>query len=359
MRVAMVSAQARPEIGGIESHVAEVAPRLTAAGIDVVMLTTDRSGRLPRNEVIDGVPVARYAAYPRSRDYYFSPGLFRAVLRTRADLVHVQGIHTLVPVVAMVAALLRRTPYVVTFHTGGTSQPLRARLRGVQWRLLAPLLRRAAALVAVSEFEARRFEAVLGWDQGSIRVVRNGGALPASDVEPARPVEVASVGRLERYKGHHRLISALPLVRARVGDVRAKVYGAGPYEDELRRLRAELGVEEYVDIEFVRPDDRQGMADRLSAASVVTLLSDYEAHPVAVMEALDLGRPVVLLRTSGLTEIADVDWAVGVDPDAGPEVVADAICRQLESPIGPDVADLPTWDTSVAGLLDVYAELAG
>ena len=48
----------------------------------------------------------------------------------------------------------------------------------------------------------------------------------------------------------------------------------------------------------------------------MTLLSDYEAHPVAVMEALTAGRPAVVSRTSGLTELEELGWAVGVDQHA-------------------------------------------
>jgi glycosyltransferase involved in cell wall biosynthesis len=86
----------------------------------------------------------------------------------------------------------------------------------------------------------------------------------------------------------------------------------------------------------------------------MTLLSDYEAHPVAVMEALAAGRPAVVSRTSGLTELADLGWVVGVDQHASAEETADAIRRQIDAPIVPDTAELPTWETCVAGVVDTY-----
>ena len=49
-RVGMITTRAQPEIGGIESHVAEVAVRIAARGYDLELLTTDRSGRLPKRE---------------------------------------------------------------------------------------------------------------------------------------------------------------------------------------------------------------------------------------------------------------------------------------------------------------------
>ena len=68
-----------------------------------------------------------------------------------------------------------------------------------------------------------------------------------------------------------------------------------------------------VSIRFIPPVDRALMGQVIASAGVMTLLSDYEAHPVAVMEALTAGRPAVVSRTSGLTELADLGWAVGVD----------------------------------------------
>src|SRR5438132_771490 len=153
----MVSPNYIPVMGGVETHIAEVAPRLLRAGVQVEILTTDRSGLLPEREVINGVPVHRVTAYPRGRDYYLAPGLPRAMAIGHWDIVHCQGIHTLVPPLAMLVAAQRHLPYVVTFHSGGHSSMLRLRLRTLQWLALVPLLKRAARLIAVSPFEATLF----------------------------------------------------------------------------------------------------------------------------------------------------------------------------------------------------------
>ncbi len=356
----MVTARCQPEIGGIESHVAEVAARLARRGWDLEVLTTDRSGGLARTERVAGYVVRRFRAFPARRDWYLAPGIFWSLLRHRRELVHVQGVHTLVPVVAMLACLLRRTPFVLTFHTGGSSSSFRHRARGTQFRLLAPLLRRARVLVGVSDHERVLFDEVLG-EPGRVRLVRNGGTLPVvavpdSDAADVQEPVLVSIGRLERYKGHHRVIEALPHLLPHHPDVRVEVLGSGPYEQDLLALAEQLGVADRVAIHFVPPPDRAAMARRLARTSVVCLISDYEAHPVAVMEALSLGRPVVVARTSGLTELVERGWAVGVEAEAAPQVVADALLAQLERPVGPDPSELPTWETCVDGLEEVYAE---
>ena len=359
-RVLVATARCVPEIGGIETHVEEVSRRLVRDHWDLEVLTTDRGGRLPRRETRSGIPVRRFRALPAERDWYASPGLGWALLRADADLVHVQGIHTLVPPLAMLVALVRRIPYVVTFHTGGNSSAFRTRMRGLQFRLLAPLLRRADALVGVSRFEGRRFDEVTGLGDGAVRVVRNGGTLPEPAGEVAvDPDLVVSIGRLERYKGHHRAVEALPRILEQRPGARLLVLGSGPYEAELRALAERLGVADRVDVRFVPPVERDTMATLLAGAGVVTLLSDYEAHPVAVMEALGLGRPAVVLRTSGLTELAEDGWVRGVDPGASAAEVADAILAQLDDPVRVDPAELPDWESSAAGLAQVYADVLG
>ena len=178
-RIAMITARYYPYLGGIESHVHEVAPRLNSLGYDIEVITSDPSGDLPEVEVLDRVRVHRFPAGPSRTDWLLSPALARHVARGGYDLAHIQGIHTGVPPAALLAARAGRMPTILTFHTGGYSKPLRNRLRGAQFASLAPLLRRCSALIGVSEFEANRFRAVVGRRAPDVVVIRNGGSLPS------------------------------------------------------------------------------------------------------------------------------------------------------------------------------------
>src|SRR5690606_38221328 len=123
---------------------------------------------------------------------------------------------------------------------------------------------------------------------------------------------ILSVGRLEAYKGHQRVIAALPHVLEAVPTAQVRIAGTGPYEHELRRLAERLGVTPRVEIAAVPAGDRGAMAGLLQRASVVTLLSEYEAQAIAVTEAVALGRPVVVAYAAGLMEFADRGLARGV-----------------------------------------------
>ena len=362
LRVAMVSARALPLMGGIETHVDEVSRRLAAAGVNLTVLTTDTSSTLPTDENTAGYRVRRWPAYPRSRDYYLSPGLTRHLIRESAnyDIVHVQGVHTLVAPTVLRAARLAGIPSVLTFHTGGSSSGLRESLRPLQWKLIARPLRSAAALVAVCEFERRNFARTLQVPESSIRLIRNGcqplpidPTAPASDGDPL----IVSVGRLERYKGHHRILRALPAILRQAPDARLALIGSGPYERQLRWMATDLGVADRVSIRSFGAGDRGGLGRLVSDADVVCLLSDYEAHPVAVMEAIGTGTRALVADTSGLSELGRVGLATTIALEATPDQVATAALTLAAQPRTPP-APMPTWDDCARSLLRLYRDVA-
>lgn len=360
--VLMVCANYLPYTGGIETHVYEVARRFSGLdGFDITVLATDRTRRLPRREVLDGITVLRVPAWPRGRDYYLAPGIAAvAGQRDRWDLVHCQGIHTPVPVLAMLAARRADIPYVVTFHTGGHSLRHRNAMRSTQWRLAGRLLRNAVSLVGVSRFEAESLAEQARLRDKSITVIRNGGTLPSAPAGTAAvPGRILSSGRLERYKGHHRVIEALPHVMRDVPDAHLVVLGTGPYEAKLRELAHRLGVVDRVTITHIPPADREGMARVLAESSVVAALSDYEAHPVAVMEALSVGRPVVGYDIAGIGELVAEGWVRGVTPGAPAISVARSLVEAMSASSLVDPAKLPTWDSCANQLAQVYQASAG
>ncbi len=165
---------------------------------------------------------------------------------------------------------------------------------------------------------------------------------------------IMSVGRLERYKGHQYVIGALPKIRERYADARVVIVGVGPYEARLRKLAERVGVAEYVEMRAVAAGDREGMAGLLSQARVVTLLSEREGHPIAVLEALALRRPVLVAATPGLRELAEEGLVRAIGLRSTPEEIAEAVCEQIEAPLVPTEIALPTWDDCVHGLEEVY-----
>ena len=358
MHILMASARYAPLIGGIETHIREVGTRMAARGHTVTVLTTDPSGALPSVEYDRGMAIRRVKAWPKNRDYYFAPGVYSEIGSRRYNIVHVQGYSTFVAPIAMMAAIRRSIPFVVTFHSGGHSSWLRNSIRGIQRQVLAPMVRRADHLIGVSRFEADFFSRTMGLDRAKFSVIPNGAELPTpSDPPPAKePHLILSVGRLEKYKGHHRVIEAFPRLLQRVPDARLKIIGSGPYEQELRALVMRLRLNNVVTIETIPSAERRRLADLLYSAGLVVLLSEYEAHPVSVMEALSMGCPVLVADTSGLSEIAEQGLCRAIPLNTSSAGVADAIAREFLDTDSHSQGGirLPNWDDCTDQLIVVY-----
>jgi len=361
LRIVMVAARYFPFSGGIETHIHEVGRRLAAQGHEVTVLTTDPTGALPRSEMVEGMRIRRVPAWPRKRDYFFAPGLFQELRRGSWDVVHVQGYHTFSAPIAMAGALAAGIPFVLTFHSGGHSSSARNAIRGVQQSLLRPLASRAAQLIGVSQFEADHFSAGMRIPRERFTVVPNGAQLPtvARDVPISSDAPlIVSLGRLERYKGHHRAIEAFAHLLKRQPDARLRILGEGPYEAALRSQVEKAGLTNSVEIGGIPATERARMAELLASAALVVLLSDYEAHPVAVMEALSLSLPVLATDTSGFKELAAAGLLRAVPLDATPEIVAQAMSDAIAAPPPTLPVKLPDWNDCAEQLLATYRLVA-
>jgi glycosyltransferase involved in cell wall biosynthesis len=356
LRITMVTPRYFPFSGGIETHVHEVGKRMVALGHRVNVITTDPAGDLPKYGVDNGINITRINSWPKTRDYYFTPSLYSKIAQAGCDIIHFQGYHTFMPPIGMLAAIRRAIPFVLTFHSGGHSSRLRNAIRGIQISILKPLLAHADQLIGVSGYEAGFFIQQTGLGLERFVIVPNGASLPPpSDPPPAvNPHLILSVGRLERYKGHHRAIQAFPALLRRVPDARLQIVGSGPYEAELRALVNRLNLNHAISFVSIPGAERQRLTDLLCSARLVVLLSDYEAHPVAVIEALSVHRPVLVTDTSGLRELAQKDLCRSIPLHATAKMIADAIAEELAKDHQPTKVALPNWDDCTKQLLGIY-----
>lgn len=379
LRILMVSARFAPFVGGTEIHTGQVSAELVRRGHEVTVLTTDLAGNLPPQEWIDGVKVVRVRAYPRRSDLYLAPNLRKLINDDRWDLVHVQGYHTAVAPLALWAARRRGHATMVTFHSGGHSSRLRNLIRPIQVRLLKPHLLAAKALIGVSRFEADLFAERIGVDRDRIEIIPNGVDRPKSTVQTAaedasppdttppdatahdvdsgidsdvdsdadRPSDldtagfspddrvILSAGRLVRYKGHHRVIQAMPRILEVEPRTRLLILGEGPYESALRKRVDRLGIADRVTFDSVPADERHRLEAMFRAASAAVVLSDYESHGMVAHEALDAGLPLVVLNRSALGELAASGAARAVPPRATALEVAQIVLRCLQEESAP------------------------
>jgi glycosyltransferase involved in cell wall biosynthesis len=244
----------------------------------------------------------------------------RGAVRFRPDVVYA---HFLVPTGALAVLAAPRTPLVATAHgqdvaNVGTVPGVRLATRAV--------VRRAAAVIAVSDYLRRRLEETVPEARGKVEVIDSGVDLERFEVTPAPapPTRYLCIGSLTERKNVVRLANAF----SRVGEGTLTYVGDGP-------LRAQLEGRPGVSIAGPVPHDR--LPAILADARVVCQPSLVEPFGQAVLEALACGRPVVATRVGGPGEFVPSGAGVLVDPE-DERAIADALRHAAELPCPNDAA---------------------
>jgi colanic acid/amylovoran biosynthesis glycosyltransferase len=195
--------------------------------------------------------------------------------------------------------------------------------------------RRADMVVCISHFARSQVMGLLDEaDWHKVEVVRCGidpaRFRPAERVPRERAARILNVGRLVPVKGQAVLLRALASLVARGLDVELTIVGRGPQEGELRRLVAELGLGDRVELPgAVGADAITAYYDR---ADVLAVPSFAEGLPVVIMEALATAMPVVSTAIMGIPELVrDGETGVLVAPGDA-DALADGLARLIEDP---------------------------
>jgi glycosyltransferase involved in cell wall biosynthesis len=141
-------------------------------------------------------------------------------------------------------------------------------------------------------------------------------------------VAVATVANFRSQKAYPDLLAAARRLADRNVPARFIVVGQGPLEREIRALRASLGLEHYVEILGYRPD----VIRVLTGCDMFALASHYEGYPVAIMEALAVGLPIVATAVGGVPEGVREGVEGLLVPRKRPELLADAIESLVRDP---------------------------
>ena len=328
-RIALALESSGP--GGAENVVLRLAAGLRAAGDEPVVVTM-RPGWMTERAEAEGFEV--WLA-PQARG--LAPGWVpRFALRLRRGGIDCLHSHEFaMNVYGGAAARLVGIPSVATIH--GRNWATGSRRRGLAYRALRRLGMR---VVAVSRDLAGFLAAGLPLPLEAISVVHNGiplaAPLPAAAHAAARaatrrslgiPVDaplLLAVGNLYPVKDHATLLRAA----ATLPGVSVAIAGRGEEEEKLRALAAELGLGARLHLLGLRDD----VADLHRAADLFVQPSRSEGLPLAILEAMGAGLPVVATRVGGIHE-AVIDGRTGrLVPPADPAALAAALRELLDAP---------------------------
>ena len=147
---------------------------------------------------------------------------------------------------------------------------------------------------------------------------------------------VVCVAALRDYKGHRWLVDACSILATRGVPIRCVLVGDGPERRAVEQRVAAAGLGDRVWLLGDQPQDRTRAlleeADVMALPSVVTPRGMMDGVPVALMEAMAMGLPVVSTRVSGIPELVR-DGETGLlvpQQDAG--ALADALERVFRDP---------------------------
>lgn len=144
---------------------------------------------------------------------------------------------------------------------------------------------------------------------------------------------IGIVGRLQRWKGMHTLVAAMPAVRARHPDAHMVIVGGAHdtepgYGDELKALARRLGVEGAVTFAGYQADVPHWM----QAMDIVVHASDREPFGIVVVEAMALAKPVIAGAAGGPAEVITDGQDGLLAPFDDVPALAKAVTRFLDDP---------------------------
>ncbi|MEX5306090.1 glycosyltransferase [Kocuria sp. CPCC 205258] len=302
------------------------AKALTELGHEVVVAAGAGGFAGPLPHEFDGYPVqlfpARRVTSKAGFAGVFSPALLCWLLNALryADVVHVHMGRDLVTLPAALIARLTGKPLVVQTH-GMIRQSKRRLAKPLDALVTCPILRRAAIVLHLTELEKSKLTDIAGKNL-NFYSLRNG--VNATDMRAEEQVfgesknpEVLFLARLHRRKRPMQMVSAAAKLIAKYPHMRFKL--VGPDEGEaasVERAIKEYGLEHAVAWEG--PIDPLGTGQRMSKASIFALPSTNEPYPMAILEAMAYGLPVVLTDSCGLAPIVE-EFNCGVVCDSTSE----------------------------------------
>lgn len=342
---------------------------LLDAGHDVTLAAAASGfdGSLPT--AFDGVPVKLFHALRAVPGAGFA-GIYAPSLHpwllcesARADVMHVHMGRDLITLPCAAIARTRGVPYVLQTH--GMIMPSKHRMSPLMDGLWTrPALQKAARVFYLTDEERDGLREVGGNNVPLQRLV-NGVPLPDQPVIAGQDLEVLFLARLHSRKRPLFFVDMAARLHARFPDVRFSMVGPDEGEgDAVQSAIVRLGLSDVMTWQGALEPSQ--VTQRVSQCTVYVLPSVDEPFPMTVLEAMALGKPVVVTDTCGLADYVSESGAgavVGPSIESLTEAVASLLSNsEFRANAGRNAKHLAQNEfsmTPVASLLSsVYEEVS-
>lgn len=314
MRVLLLNYEYPPVGGGAGYATANIARCLVEIGIEAEVLTSRIDGEKD-GAIVDGVPIHRVWSWRVNRHdcglrgaytYVLAAALKRRQLHAERgyDLEHFffsmpTGLLTLLPGVSP------SLPYIVSLRGSDVPgyDPFNRKVEMIH-ALLKPVTRRiwnrASKVVALSEALANTARQTA--PELDIDVIPNG--IDTDKFSPPErrssrfSIRLITVARLLKRKGIQTILEAC--AEPTLLPVKLQIIGTGPYEDELRGMVRELGLQD--NVEFVGYVPNEGLPRYYRKSDIFVLPSETESFGLVFAEAMSCGLPIAASDVGGIPE---------------------------------------------------------
>lgn len=321
-------------VGGAEVLAARLARQMRDT-FRFVFVCLDELGTLGEELRAEGFPVRVLGRRPGA-DWTCTQRLADLLRRERVDLLQA---HQYTPFFyGLTARLLYRRPPILFTEHGRAFPDYPRPKRMIANRLL---LERRDRVVGVGQAVCQAVIHNEGIPARRVAVIYNGINLAAfADGVAQRDVirqalgvgdrdfVMILVGRLDPLKDHATAIRTLEEVRRRRPDARLVLVGDGPERGRIESVIARQQLAPYVRLLGLRSD----VARLLSAADLFLLTSVSEGIPLAVIEAMAAGLPVVATHVGGVGEVVQDGETGLLAPSGDPAAVAGQVLRIAADP---------------------------
>ncbi|MDH4230866.1 MAG: glycosyltransferase family 4 protein [Nitrospirota bacterium] len=333
-----------PDVGGMETLVAKILPRLRQRDYELIVVTSHGKYDIPDETEYCGIPVYRFHTrkalgkgnLPEILKIKQKVAQLKQSFRPHLTHIHISDPSAFFHVNTQSA---HPAPTLSTFHSLLSFQNAANGSAG----LLAKIISSADFVSTVSGYVLNEICRSSPEVRGRSSVIYNGVELSDIVPEPLSfdPPRIVCIGRLVRKKGFDLAIGAFHAIRARFPQARLTIIGDGPLRAELTQQAAALGLSDTVEfMGEVKPED---VCSLLGRSTVAVLPSRHvqekgsdgfmfsEGFPMVALEAALMGRPIIATRVGGLPEAVVHNQTGLLVEEENIQALADAIAYLLTS----------------------------